>query len=147
MYNINASNFLNPNNILNFSSATFYFLLTLYFFYESIVSIGIHITRQRFKYHFNQGFCTKSKVQRICSTGDWFQNYVRRSQIRIRRTVVQNFIVLKKLLVTMTMINLINLIHLYMVNNYTYTYSMTFSTSFINTYFIYATVSRSVKGR
>lgn len=110
--NFNTSNFLNPNKILDYFILLFFIshLLTLHF-YESIVSIGIHITRQRFKYHFNQGFCIKSKVQRICSTGDWFQNYVRRSQIRIRRTVVQNFIVLKKLLVITTrQINLRNLI-------------------------------------
>lgn len=98
---------------------SFYFSLFIYFFFfMKVLYLGIHVTRQRFKYHFNQGFCTKSKVQRICSTGDWFQNYVRRSQrIRIRKIVAQNFIVPKKLLVTMTKrINYRNLTQLYMVN-------------------------------
>jgi len=82
-----------------------------------VLYLGIHITRQRFKYYFNQGFCTKSKVQRICSTGDWFRNYGPRSQISIRRTAAQNFIVLKKLLaIMMKWRNLRSLIQFHMVN-------------------------------
>lgn len=54
-----------------------------------------------FKFCFNQGFCTKSKVQPICSTGDW-QNFASKNPLRKIKTPARNSIVRKKLSAIMT---------------------------------------------
>lgn len=55
-----------------------------------------------FKFCFNQGFCTKSKVQPICSTGDWWQNFALKNPLRKIKTPARNSIVRKKLSAIMT---------------------------------------------
>lgn len=83
-------------------------------------NLGDYVTRQSLKYYFNQGFCTKSKVQPICSTGDWWQNFAPINPLRKVKTVVRNSIVRRKLSATMTIVIkvlfLIN-IFLHKVNN------------------------------
>ena len=68
-----------------------------------ILYLGVYLTWQRFKYCFNQGFCTKSKVQRTCSTGDWWPSIglIRREK-RTKSVAVLSLTVLKRHSVTMT---------------------------------------------
>lgn len=98
-----------PRSKLNKRSLCILFTVFLcFFFFLLFLSsmntnyLGTHLTRHRFKYCFNQGFCIKSKVQRICSTGDWWLNFVPKKLIKIKQIAGQNFIVPKKLSVTMT---------------------------------------------
>lgn len=88
--------------------------LFFFFFVRNDPNLGEHVDRQSLKYCFNQGFCTKSKVQRICSTGGWWQSFVPKNPPRRLKTAAQNRIARKRLSAITTIANKVILTNMFL---------------------------------
>lgn len=102
--------FFSPSPATSFPGSLSFF----FFFVRNDPNLGEHVDRQSLKYCFNQGFCTKSKVQRICSTGGWWQSFVPKNPPRRLKTAAQNRIARKRLSAITTIANKVILTNMFL---------------------------------